>query len=489
MRNVKRSFSLLVTAALLAWLPAPAQAVSVPDGFRLEHRRSIAPGVEHLTLLSSEPRLVVHVASISKSAPVSLRVVLSNELVAGPEPRMERTSSMCVRVACLVAVNGDFYFPETGEPLGAVVSAGIPARSPSEFHHQLMIGDDRGLSAGPLSLRGLIASSDLKQVAVDGLNVERKENLLVLYTSQFAASTGTNRFGLEITGVVQRPPGPLRLGQTALVHLEEMRAEGNSPIQGGDRRGIVLSGHGRGAEALEDLWDRIQSGEAGPDVLIRIESAPKVAEAIGGTPILVRGGKRWFEDAASTFVRGRHPRTVVGWNDAETYLVTIDGRQPGYSVGMTLAETAAFMIDLGAAEAINLDGGGSTTFVRSGEVVNRPSDRAVRSSGGDSIVHAPGRGQQVVGNVERPVAVALALLPADENLDAVAAGALREMSLPTALALPAPHADPGSNPNGALPALLPYEQTGGRSVTALAVLLNLVVAAGLFLALRTTRSV
>lgn len=76
----------------------------------------------------------------------------------------------------------------------------------------------------------------------------------------------------------------------------------------------------------------------------------------------------------------RHPRTAVGLSrDGRTLIVAVvDGRQPGHSVGLTLPELADLMIKLGADEAINLDGGGSSSFVYLPEgaekVVNRPSD-------------------------------------------------------------------------------------------------------------------
>lgn len=59
------------------------------------------------------------------------------------------------------------------------------------------------------------------------------------------------------------------------------------------------------------------------------------------------------------------PRTAVALNEAETtlWLVVIDGRQPNYSVGMTMDTLAAFLVDLGAHTALNLDGGGSSTLV------------------------------------------------------------------------------------------------------------------------------
>jgi exopolysaccharide biosynthesis protein len=108
---------------------------------------------------------------------------------------------------------------------------------------------------------------------------------------------------------------------------------------------------------------------------------------VGGFPVLVRDS---IEQAGLDSAGGagfgpvRHPRTVVGMaaGGRRLFLVTIDGRQPGYSVGMTLREAARLALDLGATEALNLDGGGSTTMAvrrdSSGreryEVVNRPSD-------------------------------------------------------------------------------------------------------------------
>jgi exopolysaccharide biosynthesis protein len=59
-------------------------------------------------------------------------------------------------------------------------------------------------------------------------------------------------------------------------------------------------------------------------------------------------------------------------------LVVIDGRQPRWSVGASLGELARIMRDLGAVEAMNLDGGGSSTMWVEGEVVNRPSDGTER---------------------------------------------------------------------------------------------------------------
>jgi exopolysaccharide biosynthesis protein len=105
--------------------------------------------------------------------------------------------------------------------------------------------------------------------------------------------------------------------------------------------------------------------------------------AIGGGPHLVHQARRlelprpitkgrWPHEFAA--MRERHPRTALGWNDRYLYLVVVDGRQRKLSRGMTLSELADYLIGLGCQEAINLDGGGSSTLWCNGRVLNSPSD-------------------------------------------------------------------------------------------------------------------
>ena len=82
-----------------------------------------------------------------------------------------------------------------------------------------------------------------------------------------------------------------------------------------------------------------------------------------------------------------HPRTIVGFSrdSATLFLLTVDGRQEK-SVGMTLVEAATMMKKLGAWNAMNFDGGGSTTMVIGGEVVNTPSDATGEREVGNALV-------------------------------------------------------------------------------------------------------
>jgi hypothetical protein len=96
--------------------------------------------------------------------------------------------------------------------------------------------------------------------------------------------------------------------------------------------------------------------------------------SIGGSFNFLRNGYvvSYADNAGAT---SRHPRTAVCFNDEYTYFIVVDGRQPGYSIGMTSNELARFCRDrLGATWGINQDGGGSSAMWLDGEIVNRPSD-------------------------------------------------------------------------------------------------------------------
>lgn len=108
---------------------------------------------------------------------------------------------------------------------------------------------------------------------------------------------------------------------------------------------------------------------------------------IGGYPELLDTGDPVTNDnVSSEFALVRHPRTAVAYDPEarRLWVVVVDGRQGSYSSGMTLAEMTATLIATHAAEAINLDGGGSSVMVAQGRIMSRPSDedgeRAVRNA-------------------------------------------------------------------------------------------------------------
>lgn len=102
-------------------------------------------------------------------------------------------------------------------------------------------------------------------------------------------------------------------------------------------------------------------------------------EAVGGFPDLIDAGRRVGDlevGSRPSFAAARHPRSAIGYDSARgvLWIVLVDGRQLPHSAGMTLPELARLFESLGADEAINLDGGGSSALVLRGTPVNRPSD-------------------------------------------------------------------------------------------------------------------
>jgi hypothetical protein len=141
--------------------------------------------------------------------------------------------------------------------------------------------------------------------------------------------------------------------------------------------GGVLAASGSMRETLRSI------GRRGGTVRIVSQVQPakaKLRTIQGGWPRVVMNGRSTGEYASimeGTFPRfeGRNPRSAVGFSkDSSTlYLVVVDGRKTT-DVGLTLVELAKLMLRLGAYDAMNFDGGGSSTMIVEGKIVNRPSD-------------------------------------------------------------------------------------------------------------------
>jgi len=116
-----------------------------------------------------------------------------------------------------------------------------------------------------------------------------------------------------------------------------------------------------------------------------------LSQVVGGFPLLLENGIRVGDLGVvdrPSFAAARHPRTAVGFDTGKgrLWIVVVDGRQPGYSDGMTLPELGGLFETLGVTEAVNLDGGGSTVMVLEGSPVSRPSD----AEGERAVVNALG---------------------------------------------------------------------------------------------------
>jgi exopolysaccharide biosynthesis protein len=127
-------------------------------------------------------------------------------------------------------------------------------------------------------------------------------------------------------------------------------------------------------------------GDGGVEILARAEAPQRPpGDLLQAGPLHVTDGTVAFDPEAdhegfsagaeqfdSDITAERHPRAALGICDGELIAVTCDGRRTGVDAGLSVLELARVMVDLGAERAINLDGGGSTTHVHCGHLLNRP---------------------------------------------------------------------------------------------------------------------
>lgn len=164
----------------------------------------------------------------------------------------------------------------------------------------------------------------------------------------------------------------------------------------------------RGAVAVSDrqgrprlLFDRVTvdgTSDATKTYRTRLGTKPKdwaqARDAVSGAGLLMLDGRAFHdwtdEQLAAGFDTTRHPRTMIGEDKAGAiWLITVDGRQPALSLGMSFTELQTLARRLRLRSALNLDGGGSTTMVVQGNVVNHPSDATGPRAVSDAILVFP----------------------------------------------------------------------------------------------------
>ncbi len=361
---------LVPLALLVVLLAAPALASQpVPVG----------PGVAHTRIYASDGPWAIHVLSADLSNQyLAIGSLLGRgaSLGRGGVSEMLAGSDGAERKA-IAGINADF-FARTGHnyttiPLGFYVQDGelvtLPDLSRSVFY---VTQDGRAGIEAFRSLAWVLGPNGLRY-PISAVNRSPEATQLALFTPRFGRETRAEPTTAQI--VLSCLSGPITPAGEVTATVSCRATTDTVPIP---PDGMVLAANGVASYALRDL-------KAGDQVTLRFTLSPAVGAlrlAVGGGPRLVRGGQvvaeHRLEQFADSFATARHPRTGVGLRGTEVVLVTVDGRQPGYSAGMTLPEFAQFFVDLGCTEAMNLDGGGSTTMVVRGRIVNSPSDGSER---------------------------------------------------------------------------------------------------------------
>ncbi len=293
---------------------------------------------------------------------------------------LEKTSSMVLRHdmeehRVIGAVNADF-FEASGLPVGAQILNGMLLKRPVS-RSAFSIGENKKPQIDIFSFIGKLITTDQSVSTITGVNETRVDNGLVVYNKYFGTSTGTNQYGTEIiTEFVSSGP---TVNDTIRLRVTDKDStmsagSGNNMIP---TNGLILSGHGSASNFLNQ---HIFLGDTVNILLTLLPNEGELRQLVGGTPRIIRNGTKSVEYAqegiGSAFASDRHPRTAIGISadSSKSYFFVVDGRQTGYSVGMSLYELADYMLQWGVYQGINLDGGGSSTMIVRGNVVNSPSD-------------------------------------------------------------------------------------------------------------------
>jgi hypothetical protein len=354
-----------VICALFAGLfVVPGAAAAVPV-----RAQTLLPGVVYSRQVefTGHGPVVVNVITAPKPTGLyALKPVLSNNAILG----RERVTSMQKRVsaeATVAGVNGDLFSWTDGHPTGGLIRDGILDSGPVDFRSTVGIDTDGVLHVERVRLAGTWQGSGQRRII--GINEVPRPNRTTLYTRAWGARTPAENTGAQ--AIIQ--PFPVTKPNTPLTGVVTQYASGgNQPIPAD---GAVLVARGSQAGFL--------SAEApqGATVTVLLTLTPpwaNVPDALGGGPVIVRDGKpifRSLEGFTTDQLAYRHPRTGVGQTaDGRILLVAVDGRQPGYSTGLTNFELALAMMRMGCVTASALDAGGSTTMAFDGKLLNRPSD-------------------------------------------------------------------------------------------------------------------
>jgi hypothetical protein len=390
-RNYSKPLALLLLILALGGWQRPLKIAEAQTSGGLRFTESlkfqeISPGIEHGQISSaraSKDELTdpwfINALRIDLTR-ARLKIVHALDEGVG----LETVSSLAARHGAVAATNGGYFRVAgtyRGDSVGLLVIDRDLISEPNNERAEFGLidrGDKTEIVFGHLKFTAELRVGSLKHT-VQGLNRPLSPDELIIFTPRFHRTTLTNPEGIEV--VVRR---------NRIVSIADLKGSSEVPPDG-----YVISAVGKSREWIKAnirkgskinfSWRLTSADPDEPTDWMRADSM------LGGGPQLIKAGKVDITDKkekmSPTFRADRHPRTAIAkLASGHLLLITVDGRQPGVSAGMSLNMLAELLLEFGAVEAINLDGGGSTAMVVRNKVVNRPSDQTGERPVSDAIL-------------------------------------------------------------------------------------------------------
>ncbi len=381
---------------LLVPSASPPVEAAITTPYTPTFKTDLWPGVSYergVFWTSGDRRQAVHIARIQPSRPdVKLKTVLSDDKVVGKlVVRRMVDERRRPGFRPMVAVNGDMAVRGREDAYAAPRSMAVSNRELLAAFQCVkptlgLDGDGTARIANVREHITLTLPGETEPRRIERLNTHRDDGAVVLFTERFAKSTRTKRGGVEVILKLERRV--LANGTQTVRVMRVLPGAGNTRIPKGM---AVLS-----VNDSEDTW--VYDLAQGQYLTLQTQVVRRVDKSCGGKVkaadgweriVEAQGGNRRTVKDGVTKVPTReayppawncHPRTGLGITaDGEVLMVVVDGRRRG-SRGVTLGEMGHLMVSLGAEQAFNLDGGGSSVMARFDKrtkkfvVANKPSD-------------------------------------------------------------------------------------------------------------------
>lgn len=395
---------LVASSCLVIALVVLAPEAVQPPRLRLAGPEVVADGVElyRSTDASTLDKGAPGPISIALARLDPTKVTLATALADGCAPARQAVHAIAARERAIVAVNAGFFdMRGAGAPAGLLKHRGRWIGSSSRARGAVAF-----LAQGPHEPARLAFARVAVAASIAVAKTSRSRRLPVDHLSPDAGTKGLSFYGSPCQDAAPNPaaattagdqPAPEATGTTRTWPLAPagpkwiVRPVSAAPAAGApDLAWLVYRG-----PMVPPMLERLRTGDA-LSIEARIEAPdPRVwrdaPDAVGGAGMLMARGSPvtdWApEKTISAFRTDRHPRTVIGVDGAGgIWLVAVDGRSPDVSVGMSFAELQRMCVALRLRDALNLDGGGSTTLVVDGRIVNQPSDVTGPRAVSDAIV-------------------------------------------------------------------------------------------------------
>jgi hypothetical protein len=341
---------------------------------RTIHRR-IAPGLRFTKIIDERtPRRIFILRAELATFPITYDVTLAGPTLGyrATVPQMAKAND------AVAAINGDFSSRIVGRPIHAFVEDGTFVQSAGPGGASLAVTktDERVVAAPTAQRMTAVDSQTTLQWRIDRWNNGAPDVGEIAAFTTAGGSLETPPAGacsVHLTPSGPPTPSVEAPGFDQALTIDDSGCRDQAMPVGA--AGVVLSTVAGTDEATE-----LRSLALGTTMTIHLSLGFDDAyDVIGGDTMLLRDGRVSVARFCGSFLCQAQPRTAIGVSaEGKLLMVVVDGRQPRYSLGLSMLGFARLLKKLGAVDAVNLDGGGASTMVVRDKVVNRPSDGSLR---------------------------------------------------------------------------------------------------------------